>query len=201
MTASLWDSRFKAGEFVYGTDPNVFFKEEIDKLQAGKILLPGEGEGRNAIYAAKLQWEVDAFDWSTAARDKALRFAADSQVTITYTTQKFEDFTAVDRSYDAIALIFIHIPEEIRETFFKELLKALAPGGTFILFVYHKNQLQYGTGGPKEENWLYSLEEVISYFISLDFLTLSQETITLHEGSLHNGTSEVIKFVGRKALD
>ena len=50
----LWDKRYAEKDYVYGIEPNQFFKEVLDKYSfKGKILLPAEGEGRNAVYAAK----------------------------------------------------------------------------------------------------------------------------------------------------
>lgn len=60
----LWDKRYNTDQFIYGTTPNGFLKSELDKLKAGKLLLPGEGEGRNAIYAASRGWSVEAFHTS-----------------------------------------------------------------------------------------------------------------------------------------
>jgi hypothetical protein len=37
---------------MYGTTPNEFFKQQLDLLEPGNILLPADGEGRNAVYAA-----------------------------------------------------------------------------------------------------------------------------------------------------
>ena len=73
---TFWDSRYDTDHFVYGIQPNRFFASQIDKLPPGTILLPGEGEGRNAVYAAAVGWEVDAFDQSRIASEKALGFAA-----------------------------------------------------------------------------------------------------------------------------
>jgi hypothetical protein len=55
-----WNERFSNAEFVYGELPNEYFREQIDKLPVGKILLPAEGEGRNGVYAARLGWQVSA---------------------------------------------------------------------------------------------------------------------------------------------
>lgn len=52
MQAEFGDTRYGQTDFVYGTRPNQFFKEKIDKLKPGIIWLPAEGEGRNAVYAA-----------------------------------------------------------------------------------------------------------------------------------------------------
>lgn len=61
----FWNERFAAKEYVYGTDPNSFYKEQLLLLETGSVLFPAEGEGRNAVYAAKLGWDVTAFDSST----------------------------------------------------------------------------------------------------------------------------------------
>jgi len=65
-----WDNRYSTEEYVYGTEPNEFFCECMKMLEPGKLLLPGEGEGRNATWAAQMSWVVDAFDQSTAGQKK-----------------------------------------------------------------------------------------------------------------------------------
>ena len=71
--ADFWNERFGKEEFIYGTEPNIFFKEQLDKLETGTLLLPAEGEGRNAVYAATQGWEVSAFDISEQGREKFRR--------------------------------------------------------------------------------------------------------------------------------
>jgi Tellurite resistance protein TehB len=71
----FWNTRYKEESYAYGIEPNAFFKENIDKLVPGKILLPAEGEGRNAVYAARKGWEVTAFDFSDEAKIKTLKLA------------------------------------------------------------------------------------------------------------------------------
>ena len=51
---NMWDSRYSNAEYAYGTTPNAFLKSVLDRIDlTGKILFPAEGEGRNAVYAAK----------------------------------------------------------------------------------------------------------------------------------------------------
>ena len=68
----FWNERYSEDEYVYGENPNEYFKESLSKLKVGKILLPCDGEGRNAVYAATQKWEVTAFDQSEEAKEKAL---------------------------------------------------------------------------------------------------------------------------------
>ena len=47
---NFWDIRFKEEDYAYGTLPNAFFKETLNTYKPkGKLLLPAEGEGRNAV--------------------------------------------------------------------------------------------------------------------------------------------------------
>ena len=73
--ADFWNERFGKEEFIYGTEPNQFFKEQLQNLEIGTLLLPAEGEGRNAVYAATQGWEVSAFDISEQGRVKAIFLA------------------------------------------------------------------------------------------------------------------------------
>jgi hypothetical protein len=49
----MWDERYQKIALVYGAEPNEFLKDSLQALVPGKILLPGEGEGRNAVFAAQ----------------------------------------------------------------------------------------------------------------------------------------------------
>ena len=65
MSKEFWDQRFSDREFVYGKEPNQYYKEKMDKLPKEKIILPGDGEGRNSVYAASKGWQADAIDFSS----------------------------------------------------------------------------------------------------------------------------------------
>ena len=79
-----WNDRYSNEEFAYGEEPNNYLKEQLEKLNPGTILFPAEGEGRNAVFAAKLGWEVWAFDISAEGKDKAMKLVATNNVAIDY---------------------------------------------------------------------------------------------------------------------
>ncbi len=195
-----WNKRYSVEEYVYGKAPNEFFKAELEKISPGRILLPGEGEGRNAVFAASLGWEVDAIDQSEEAEKKALKLADEFGVKINYLLGDITSFPLKKDYYDAAALIFVHLPKELRNDFHGKLIFALKPGGKIILAAFDKEQINKNSGGPKETEMLYSLEDAVEDFIDLNFELLSKETIQINEGRDHNGEAVVIKFVGaRKA--
>ena len=74
----FWNERYSEKDFVYGKAPNVFIKSILDQMEPGRVLVPGAGEGRDAVYAATLGWQVDAFDISEAGQQKAQILAAEN---------------------------------------------------------------------------------------------------------------------------
>ena len=191
-----WNERYSTGEFIYGKEPNNFFKEELNKLSPGKILLLGEGEGRNAVYAATLGWKVDAVDQSEMGRKKAMLLSSERKVEINYIVYDIFSYMPKQNHYDAAVFIFIHLEEKLRSVVFKNTVDSLKPGGKIIFEAFEKDQLKYDSGGPKDEELLYSLEDIAEKFIDLEFEKFSKENIYLDEGPLHKGEAEVIRFVG-----
>ncbi|MEW6702425.1 MAG: class I SAM-dependent methyltransferase [Bacteroidota bacterium] len=194
----FWNKRYSESKYIYGKKPNQFLKEELSLLPAGRILFLGEGEGRNAVYAAAHGWYVDAVDFSKTGKEKAEKLAAEHGVKINYSIEDLSQFTPQQNFYDAAALIFIHLNDELRSAVNKKAIAALKPGGKIILEVFEKDQIKNESGGPKDEELLYSLEDVINDFIELDFEKFAKETIELNEGEYHKGKAAVIRFVGVK---
>lgn len=195
--AEFWNERFGNEEYIYGTQPNEFFKEQIDKLKPGRIFLPAEGEGRNAVYAASLGWDVVAFDISEKGKEKALVLAAENQVAIHYKISSVLEFHS-DTQFDAIGLCYAHFSADIRKQAHQHLTKFLKTNGIVFFEAFAKAQLGNASGGPKNETLLFSVEEVKSEFQQLGFNLLKQETIELSEGNHHQGIAEVIRFVAIK---
>lgn len=195
----FWNERYQELELAYGDAPNTFFKQELDKIATpGKILLPLEGQGRNAIYAAQKGWHVVAFDFSESGKASALELAKRFNVEIDYRIDTMEDFNATTNEFDVIALIYAHLPENNRESNHRKLTSFLKSGGTFIIEGFEKSQLNYTSGGPKKESMLYSKELLSSDFSSLDIVICSHEIVHLNEGKYHEGKASVIQFVGKK---
>ncbi|MEN8815476.1 MAG: SAM-dependent methyltransferase [Nonlabens sp.] len=195
--ADFWNERYAEKEYVYGTQPNVFFKEQLDQLAAGKVLLPAEGEGRNAVYAALQGWDVVAFDISTSGKEKFMQLSEKQKVNVDYQITSVLNFKT-DIQFNAIGFCYAHFPIEIRKEAFQHLLKFLKLNGKVIFEAFAKAQLGKPSGGPKNIEMLFSIEEIETEFAGLKFEQLREETITLSEGNYHKGEAEVIRFVGIK---
>ncbi|KRB58061.1 bifunctional 2-polyprenyl-6-hydroxyphenol methylase/3-demethylubiquinol 3-O-methyltransferase UbiG [Flavobacterium sp. Root186] len=198
-----WDDRYSSEEFAYGEDPNNYLKEQLEKLNPGAILFPAEGEGRNAIFAAKSGWKVSAFDISEEGKNKALKLAETNNVSIDYQVGELETLDFQEEQFDAIALIYAHFPAEIKSAIHKQLDKLLRKNGIIIFEAFSKKHLEYlavndKVGGPKDIESLFSIEEIKADFPNYEIIQLEETEIELNEGLFHNGKGSVIRFVGKK---
>lgn len=199
----MWDQRYSSEDYAYGTEPNVFFAEQLSKLVPRKLLLPAEGEGRNAIFAAKSAWKVLAFDSSKIGKEKADKLAKINQVNIEYQVAELSEIELKKDSFDAIGLIYAHFAPELKTSYHQKLDQYLKKGGIVILEGFSKSNIQVNqlTGklmGPQVPEMLFSVEEIRTDFPNYEIIELKEEEVTLSEGVFHDGKSAVIRFVGRK---
>lgn len=185
---------------MYGEEPNEYFKAFLDAFQGkpGKLLLPGEGEGRNAVYAARLGWEVTAFDQSAEGKRKALQLAAKYGVSIQYEVCDVMDFPFEEASFDLAGMFFFHLPRALRDYTHPKLVIALRPGGMLVAELFTPRQLGKTSGGPQTTELLYEPEDLRREFQQLDILTLKEEIILLDEGNHHQGEASVVRLIGKK---
>jgi len=194
----FWDNRYREDAYAYGTQPNQFFKAMLDRLPPGRLLLPAEGEGRNAVYAARNGWQVTAVDFSAEACRKAQELAQTHGVSITYDVVALEDFSPQEADFDLIGLVFTHLPPGVRQLIHQRVAGWVKRSGYVVLEAFNKAQLGKLSGGPKEESWLYSAAELAQDFKQLDILNLQEQDVTLAEGLYHNGEASVVQLVARK---
>ena len=195
-----WDERYARQEYIYGTEPNEFLKEQLSLLKPGRILFPAEGEGRNAVFAASLGWETDAFDQSVEGQKKAVKLATHKGVTINYYIQSLNDWNPEPDQYDCIALIFVHLPEGLRQQVHNAVIRSLKPGGILLLEAFTLNQLPRTSGGPKTAELLFTSELIVSDFKELIFTEFAETQTTLNEGPLHQGLADVIQLTAFKPI-
>ncbi|UOG33420.1 class I SAM-dependent methyltransferase [Leptospira noguchii] len=198
-----WNERYSKEEFAFGEQPNEYLKEQLEKLEVGKILFPAEGEGRNAVFAAKLGWNVSAFDISVEGKKKAFRLAEANQVKVDYQVGELQTLDYHSEQFDAIALIYAHFPADIKSFYHRTLNQYLRKDGFIIFEAFSKKHIDYvlkneKIGGPREIDMLFSIEEIKSDFMNYKILELEEVEIELKEGLFHNGKGSVIRFVGQK---
>ena len=201
----MWDERYSNSDYAYGINPNKFFKDSLNKYQLnGKILLPAEGEGRNAVFAAKKGLDVTAFDISIEGKKKALKLADKENVKIKYEIGNLFDLAIISEKYDIAALIFAHFPPSVLSNYHKQIADLIADEGIIILEGFSKNHLPLRNenpklGGPNNIQMLFSIESIKNDFPDFEIIKLEEVEVELNEGSFHNGLSRVIRFIGKKS--
>ncbi|WP_437362732.1 class I SAM-dependent methyltransferase [Olivibacter jilunii] len=203
MMKAFWDERYSGKDFVYGENPNEYLKAKLTELRKGKILLPAEGEGRNAVFAAKSGWMVSAFDQSTTGKKKAERLAQKNEVAIDYTISDLEDIRYPENSFDVLALVYAHFHSEKRTAYHQKLSTYLRKGGTLILEAFGKRHMENqkinpNAGGPRNVAMLYKLEELMSDFEGFEFLEAIETKTELNEGKHHLGKADVVRIFAIK---
>lgn len=197
--AVSWDQRYSSDIYAYGKEANAFFSAQLEHMKPGFLLLPGEGEGRNAVYAAWMGWRVTAFDQSRVGQGKALALASEFKVEISYRVSSLADFHFSRAFYDAVGLFFFHTDPESRKYLHQEVIRTLKPGGKLILEAFHKEQIRNNTGGPRSPEMLFDERMLAADFISLETQLLEKKNIILDEGPFHQGAAEIIRYTGIKS--
>lgn len=198
MDSKFWDERYGQENYAYGTEPNEEFSKLIAAIPPGRILLPAEGEGRNAVYAASLGWEVHCFDQSAEGRKKAMALAEKMGQKLEYQVAGFESYEVNAGYFDCVALIFAHLPAAVRSLYFRKVAAGLKPGGKLIVTGYSKAQLGKTSGGPQDISMLFSAAELRHDFEQLRETGCREIETFLSEGPLHSGLASLILFEAEK---
>lgn len=197
---NFWDQRFAEPGYKYGTDPNAFLRAQAARLPAAaEVLVPGDGEGRNGVWLARQGHRVTSVDSSAVGLDKARALAAREGVAVDTRLADLADWAPPASAFDAVVLIYTHLPASIRAGAHRRLAEGLKPGGWLVLEAFHPAQLAHGSGGPKDADMLYTPQQLTADFAGLlmPVLAWNGET-TLSEGPGHQGLAHVTRWVGQR---
>jgi SAM-dependent methyltransferase len=195
-----WESRFAKPEYEFGKAPNEFLVRCKPLLpKSGRALAVADGEGRNGVWLAGQGLEVLSIDFSPAAQKKARALAAERNVSVTFEQADVHAWPYPDAAFDVVAEIFTQFSTpDLRPAKWAGMRRALKPGGLLILEGYTPKQLQYGTGGPKQIEHLYTRAMLEQAFGDFRDLKIVEEERVMNEGAGHAGMSAVINLTGRK---
>ena len=194
----LWNKKFSRGGYLYGKEPNLFIKSCEKLFSKQKLFLClGEGEGRNAIYFAKKAYPVEAIDASNVALEKLEEFAQEQDAVI-FTRCMDLNTWIPPQEYGSIIASYLHMYESEREVLFEKIENALESGGYFVGEFFSKKQLEYNSGGPKDETLLYETKDFENAFNSCTKHKISEEIVMLNEGDGHQGEACVIRVIIQK---
>jgi SAM-dependent methyltransferase len=195
-----WETRYAKPDYEFGTAPNVFLAACKPLLpKTGRALSVADGEGRNGVWLAEQGLTVLSIDFSPTAQRKARALAAGRKVHVDFIQTDVHAFPYPENAFDVVVEIFAQFstPAE-RAVKWAGMRGALKPGGLLIIQGYTPKQLDYGTGGPKEIERLYTRALLAKAFGDFGDLAFTEEEREMHEGAAHSGMSAVIGLTARK---
>jgi len=196
MEKSFWETRYREAGFAYGTEPNAFLVAQQARFTPGqKVLLVGEGEGRNGVWLARQGLDVTAVDQSQTGLRKARQLAAEAGVALQTVCADLAEWPWPVAEYDFVISIFVHFPPEQRRQIHRASLSALKPGGTMILEGFTPEQLGHASGGPPIAAMLFTEAQLREDFADTDIELLESLETHLAEGQYHQGTAAVVRLI------
>jgi len=198
----MWDQRFSSEEYAYGKEANIWLSERVSQINPppnNRALFPADGEGRNAVWAARIGWNSEVFDLSIVGKQKCHLLAQEHAVSVDYDVDDLALREFPQRSYDLIACSWFHTPSEIRKVHMPRMLHSLKSGGHFVMEGYHTSQMPLHSGGPKSLDLLFDLDEVLGELTGekapqMNIIHIAVTSTVLDESELHKGQARVVRI-------
>ena len=195
-----WEARYSVPEYAFGKEPNHFLASCKPLLpRPGRALAVADGEGRNGVWLAEQGLDVVSLDFSPSAQRKARALAAERGVEVDFREADVHRWDYPPSAFDVVVEVFTQFssPAE-RMAKWAGMRRALKPGGLLIVHGYTPKQLEYGTGGPKEQENLYTPAMLEQAFGDYRDVRIVEEEREIHEGASHGGMSAMIGLTARK---
>lgn len=193
-----WDARYTTPGYTYGTEPNDFLAAMAARIPQGLVLSLGEGEGRNAVFLARLGYEVLGVDASAVGLAKARDLAATFDVSIRTEVADLAGYDIAPDTWSGIVSIFCHLPPDIRRRIHRQVARGLRTGGVYVYEAYTPKQLEYGTGGPPDPELLVTLADAERELAGLDLVVAQEVEREIVEGRLHVGRGSVVQVLATR---
>ncbi len=195
-----WETRYSVPDYIFGKAPNYYLEACKSLLpKSGKVLTIADGEGRNGVWLAQQGLDVLSVDFSPAGQAKAKQLAKEQGVNVQFELADVHTWAYPNAAFDVVAEIFTQFSDPgDRALKWAGMRKALKSGGLLIVQGYTPKQLDYGTGGPKQLDHLYTREMLEEEFADFHDMKFVEEELEMHEGTGHGGMSAVIGMTAYK---
>jgi len=138
--------------------PARFLGENIVLLPKGRVFDVAMGEGRNAVYLAKMGFEVEGVDISAEAVNMALELARKSGVNLKAQVADLEDNYHIEKgSYDVIICF-----NYLQRSLIQQMKDGLRTGGIVVYETFIVDQARFGK--PKNPDHLLKHNELLDLF-------------------------------------
>ena len=142
-------------------EPAKFLRDNIMLLPKGRVLDVAMGNGRNAVFLAKMGFAVEGVDISPDAVKTALEAARDASVAIKADVANLEgDYRIKASAYDVIICF-----RYLQRSLIPQIKEGLRRGGMVVYETFTVEQVRFGK--PSNPEYLLKYNELLHLF--LDF--------------------------------
>ena len=203
VTGPKWDSSYGVPEYIFGTEPNEFLVAQSRHFaKGGRILVPGDGEGRNGVWLSGQGFDVTTVEASAVGVGKARALAAARDAQLSILQCNLEDWDWPTATFGGVASIFVHFMPHVRQRLHRRMLAALKPDGILVLEAFspkHVERRAAGSRGGPPPEMLYTEALLRDDFDGAMLDLIEEVDIALDEGSRHKGRASVVRAVVRRA--
>ena len=188
--SDYWDNSYENNAFSKGKGPDPFVEKFLPRLQKGKLLEIGMGEGQNAVFCAQKGFEVRGFDISQVAVDRANELASSSNVKAQLEKADLDLFILGLMEYDSILMMNFKPPVK---RYYSEIIRALKQGGTLLVKSLMDAEMTEAIG-PDEayRNYFFHTNELLKNISGLRILYYNEDKV---DGK------KVIECLAQKPMD
>ena len=141
-----------------GLEPAQFLVDNVGLLPRGRVLDVAMGSGRNAIYLAKMGFEVEGVDISPEAISSALELAREANVTIRTQVADLEGNYHIRKDTYAVIIGFNYLQRSL----IPQIRDGLRKGGMVVYETFIVDQAQFGK--PRNPDYLLKHNELLDMF-------------------------------------
>jgi tellurite methyltransferase len=145
-------------DYEFDMEPASFLINHIDLLPKGRVLDIAMGGGRNAIYLARMGFDVEGVDSSEHAVQHALERAKENSVTIKSDVADLENDYKIKPDYYDVIICFNYLQRSL----IPQIKDGLKTGGIIVYETYTVDQVQFGR--PSNPDFLLRHNELMDMF-------------------------------------
>jgi len=141
-----------------GFEPAQFLVDNVELLPKGRVLDVAMGAGHNAIYLAKLGFEVEGVDISPEAVGRALERARNSGVNLRAQVADLENNFHIEKDAYEVIICFNYLQRSL----IPQIKDGLRKGGVVVYETFIVDQVRFGK--PKNPDYLLRHNELLDVF-------------------------------------
>jgi len=145
-------------QHVHNLEPARFLAENLEILPRGRALDVAMGSGRNAIYLARMGFEVEGIDISSEAVNAALERARSVGISIKARVADLEGDYMIEKDAYCVILCFNYLQRSL----IPQIKEGLRVGGMVVYETFIVDQARFGK--PKNPDYLLKHNELLEIF-------------------------------------